>query len=132
MMRRRFSVLLTSAFALVALLLAALGVYGVTAFVVSQRTEEFGIRRALGAQRRDILLLVFRPGFIVTAAGIAAGLALSVLVTHMMASLLFGVSPIDPLTFGAAAGLLCTVAIVASFIPAHRTTRAPILSVLLR
>ena len=124
MTRRRFSLLLMSIFALVALFLAALGVYGVMAFTVSQRKEEFSIRMALGAQARDIVTLAVRPGAVVAAAGIAAGLAIAVATTRLMSSLLFRISPADPMTFGLVAAVLSIVALVACFIPARRATRA--------
>ena len=123
MARRRFALLLMSAFAIVALLLAALGIYGVMAFAVSQRIPEFGIRTALGAQPRDILLLAFRPGLVLTGAGILAGLAASIAVTRLMSSLLFGVSASDPVIFAAVPVLLLIVALAACFIPARRATR---------
>jgi ABC-type antimicrobial peptide transport system permease subunit len=123
MAQRRFSLFLMSAFAAVALLLAALGIYGVMAFVVSQRVQEFGIRSALGAQPRDILMLAFRPGLALTSAGIVAGLAASIAVTHLMSSLLFGVSASDPVIFATVPVVLVIVALVACFIPARRATR---------
>jgi predicted permease len=122
MAQRRFSLFLMSAFAAVALLLAALGIYGVMAFVVSQRVQEFGIRSALGAQPRDILMLAFRPGLALTSAGVVAGLAASIAVTHLMSSLLFGVSASDPVIFATVPVVLVIVALVACFIPARRAT----------
>lgn len=123
MARRRFSLFLMSAFAAVALLLAALGIYGVMAFLVSQRAQEFGIRSALGAQPRDILLLAFRPGLAMTSAGILFGLGASVAVTRLMSSLLFGVSASDPLTFATVPVVLLAVTLAACLIPARRATR---------
>ncbi len=123
MARRRFSLFLMSAFAVLALLLAAMGIYGVMAFVVSQRVQEFGIRAALGAQPRDILMLAFRPGLVLTATGTGIGLAASILVTRLMSSLLFGVSASDPFTFAAVPVLLGIVALAACYIPALRATR---------
>ncbi len=123
MARRQFSVSLMSVFAVSALLLAALGIYGVMAFVVSQRTQEFGIRLALGAMPRDILGLTFRPGLILTAAGTVVGLGASIVVTRLMSSLLFGVSASDPMTFAVVPVLLGLVTIAACFIPARRATR---------
>jgi ABC-type antimicrobial peptide transport system permease subunit len=116
-----------SAFAGLALLLAALGIYGVMAYVVGQRVQEFGIRSALGAQPRDILMLAFRPGLVLTATGAAIGLAVAVAMTRLMSNLLFGVSASDPLTFAIVPVLLGIVALAACFIPANRATRvAPI------
>jgi putative ABC transport system permease protein len=127
MARRRFALFLMSAFAGLALLLAALGIYGVMAYVVGQRVQEFGIRSALGAQPRDILMLAFRPGLVLTATGAAIGLVVSVAVTRLMSNLLFGVSASDPLTFAIVPLLLGIVALAACFIPANRATRvAPI------
>jgi len=123
MARRRFSLFLMSVFAVLALLLAALGIYGVMAFLVSQRIQEFGIRLALGAQPRDILALAFRPGLVLTSVGVAFGLAASIVVTRLMSSLLFGVSARDPLTFAAVPVLLWTVAVAACLVPVRRATR---------
>jgi putative ABC transport system permease protein len=123
MARRQFSLFLMSVFAVVALLLAALGIYGVMAFVVGQRAQEFGIRLALGAMPRDILGLAFRPGLILTATGTIVGLAASIGVTRMMSSLLFGVSASDPMTFAVVPLLLAIVTMAACFIPARRATR---------
>jgi putative ABC transport system permease protein len=123
MARRQFSLFLMSVFAVVALLLAALGIYGVMAFVVGQRAQEFGIRLALGAKPRDILSLAIRPGLILTAIGTIVGLAASIAVTRLMSSLLFGVSASDPITFVVVPVLLGIVTMAACFIPARRATR---------
>jgi putative ABC transport system permease protein len=130
MARRRFSLFLISVFAVSALLLAALGIYGVMAFVVSQRAQEFGIRLALGAKPRDILGLAFRPGFILTATGTIVGLAASIVVTRLMSSLLFGVSGSDPMTFAVVPVLLGSVTMAACFIPARRATHVSPMAVL--
>jgi putative ABC transport system permease protein len=123
MARRQFSLFLMSIFAVSALLLAALGTYGVMAFVVGQRAQEFGIRLALGAMPRDILGLAFRPGLILTGTGTIVGLAASISVTRLMSSLLFGVSSNDPTTFAVVPVVLAIVTVVACFIPARRATR---------
>jgi putative ABC transport system permease protein len=123
MARRQFSLFLMSVFAVSALLLAALGIYGVMAFVVGQRAQEFGIRMALGAMPRNILGLAFRPGLILTATGTVVGLAASIGVTRLMSSLLFGVSSSDPITFAVVPALLAIVALAACLIPAKRATR---------
>jgi putative ABC transport system permease protein len=123
MARRQFSLFLMSIFAVSALLLAALGTYGVMAFVVGQRAQEFGIRFALGAMPRDILGLAFRPGLILTGTGTIVGLAASISVTRLMSSLLFGVSSNDPTTFAVVPVVLAIVTVVACFIPARRATR---------
>jgi putative ABC transport system permease protein len=120
--RRQFALSLMSSFAVSALLLAALGLYGVMAFVVSQRAQEFGIRLALGAKPRDILGLAFRPGLMLTATGTIVGLGASIVVTRLMASLLFGVSASDPMTFAVVPVLLGIVTMAACFIPARRAT----------
>jgi putative ABC transport system permease protein len=130
MARRKFSLLLMSVFAVSALLLAALGIYGVMAFVVSQRAQEFGIRLALGAKPRDILGLAFRPGLILTAMGTIVGLGTSIVVTRLMSSLLFDVSASDPMTFAVVPVLLGIVTMAACFIPARRATRVAPMEVL--
>jgi putative ABC transport system permease protein len=130
MARRKFSLFLMSVFAGSALLLAALGVYGVMAFVVSQRAQEFGIRLALGATPRNILGLAFRPGLILTATGAIVGLGASIVVTRLMSSLLFGVSASDPMTFAVVPVLLGIVTMAACFIPARRATRVSPMEVL--
>lgn len=125
MARRRFSLNLMAGFAALALFLASIGIYGVMAYAVSQRTAEFGIRMALGAQPHDILLLAFRPGVILTFAGVAAGLIGALVSTRWMSSLLFGVSPSDPLTFAGVPVALALVALLACWIPAQRAVHIP-------
>jgi predicted permease len=121
--RRRFSLALMSVFAIVALFLATLGIYGVMAFVVSQRVQEFGIRSALGARPRDIILIALRPGLILTGIGTVVGLSASVVVTRVMSALLFVVSPEDPLTFATVPAVLGIAVLAACLIPARRATR---------
>jgi putative ABC transport system permease protein len=130
MARRQFSLFLMSVFAVSALLLAALGIYGVMAFVVSQRAQEFGIRIALGAMPQDILGLAFRPGLLLTATGTLVGLGASIVVTRLMSGLLFGVSASDPMTFAAVPVLLGIVTMAACLIPARRATRVSPMQVL--
>jgi predicted permease len=121
--RRRFSLFLMAVFGALALFLASIGIYGVMACAVSQRAQEFSIRMALGADARDILLLALRPGVVLTLAGVALGLAAALGATRIMASLLFGVSPADPITFLAVSVSLALVALLACWIPARRAVR---------
>jgi putative ABC transport system permease protein len=106
-----------------ALLLAAMGIYGVISYLVAQRTREMGVRLALGAQRRDLLKLVLGQGLTLTMIGVAAGLALALALTRFLSSMLFGVSAADPITFTAIALILAVVALMASFLPARRAMK---------
>jgi putative ABC transport system permease protein len=121
--RQRFSMLLFGIFAVLALALAAVGIYGVMSYSVAQRTREFGIRMALGAQRSDVLKLAVGQGLKLVLVGIVIGLGAAFLLTRVMSSLLFRVSATDPLTFIIISLVLIGVAVVASFVPALRATR---------
>jgi predicted permease len=120
---RQFRVLLVGLFAILALALAAVGVYGVIAYSVSNRTHEIGVRITLGAQRRDVFKFVVGEGMLLAAIGVALGLGAALYATRYAASLLFGVSPRDPLTFGVASIVLFTVALLACYVPARRAMR---------
>jgi predicted permease len=121
--RERFVALLFGAFALVAAVLAAIGVYGVLAFLVAQRTAEIGVRMALGAPRRRVLGMILSRGLLLTAAGIAAGLAGAVVMSRFLQGMLFGVTPVDVTTFSGSALLFGVVTMAASYVPARRATR---------
>jgi putative ABC transport system permease protein len=114
---------LIGVFAGAALLLAAIGIYGVMAYSVVRRTREFGVRIALGARAADVLRIVLRQAMLTAAVGVTVGIAGSFVLTRTMQSLLFGVSATDPVTFVAVAALLTVVALLASYIPARRATR---------
>ncbi|HEX5964699.1 MAG TPA: ABC transporter permease [Pyrinomonadaceae bacterium] len=119
----RMIAVLLSVFGGAALLLAAIGIYGVMGYAVAQRTREIGIRVALGAERADIMSLIVRRGFVLTVIGATIGLALAFALTRALKSLLFGVSATDPLTFSAVVTLLVAVAMLACYFPARRATK---------
>jgi putative ABC transport system permease protein len=123
MARQRFATAMLGAFAAFALLLAVVGIYGVMSHLVAQGSHDIGIRMALGAERRGILLMVLRQGTELTIAGIVAGLLGGVALTRVMASLLFGVSTTDVMTFSIVPGILIVTAMLATYIPALRATR---------
>ncbi|HLJ40190.1 MAG TPA: FtsX-like permease family protein, partial [Candidatus Acidoferrales bacterium] len=119
----RFHAILLGIFGTLAVLIAAVGVYGVISYSVAQRTHEIGIRLALGAQRRSVLRLVVGQGLKLACIGIVIGIAAAFALTRLMSSLLFGVSATDPLTFACVAILLVLVAMLACYIPARRAMR---------
>jgi putative ABC transport system permease protein len=121
--QRRFALQLLGVFAGVALLLASIGIYGVMAYTFSQRTNEIGIRMAMGAQRGDILKIAVSEGAVIVVFGVAAGLVGSFVLTRFLQTMLFDVKPTDPITFAAISALLAAVALAACFVPARRATR---------
>jgi len=120
---QRFSLILLGGFAGLALLLAGIGIYGVLSYLVGQRTREIGVRMALGAQRLDVLRMVLGDGARMTMVGAAIGLVAALALTRLMASMLFGVRPTDPVTFAAVAVLLCGIALFACYLPARRAAK---------
>jgi ABC-type antimicrobial peptide transport system permease subunit len=119
---RRFSMILLGCFALLALVLAAIGIYGVTAYLVGRKTHEIGLRIALGAQRTDVLGLILRQSVRPAIVGAAIGLAAAAGLTRLMGHLLYGVSATDPLTFCGVAAVLMSVTVAACYVPAVRAT----------
>jgi len=119
----RFTGLLLSTFAAIALALSAIGIYGVLSYLVSRRTREIGIRLAIGAGRAEVLRLVLRSGMTLAFTGLVLGLIVAAVATSSMQALLYNVKPIDPGTFTAVAVLLSVVAVLASVVPAWRATR---------
>jgi putative ABC transport system permease protein len=120
---RSYPSVLVGSFAALALILAAVGLYGLISYTVLQRTREIGIRVAMGAQRTDVLRLVLREGLVTAILGVVIGVAAGLVLTHLMSSLLFGVAPADWRTFTGAAAFLLLVALAACAIPASRATR---------
>jgi putative ABC transport system permease protein len=121
--QERFRTLLMSSFSGIALILAAVGIFGVISYSASQRTHEIGIRMALGAQRRNVLRLILGQGAKLALLGLGAGVLAALLLSRLMGSLLYGVSATDPLTFGTVAIVLLGVAVTACYIPARRAMR---------
>ncbi len=121
--RQRFAMTMLAAFACFAMLLGGVGIYGVMSYLVTQGTHDIGLRIALGAPRGSILKMVVRQGMTMAGAGIGAGLVGALVLTRVMASLLFGVSATDALTFSGVALFLAAIALLASYVPAWRATR---------
>ena len=126
----RVSMLLLSGFAVLALVLAAVGIYGVIGYSVSQRTQEIGVRMAVGADRRSVMVMVIREGLLMALAGVAIGVGLALAAASRMSDLLVDVTARDPIAFAGAATLLVGVAVAASYIPARRATRVDPLTAL--
>jgi putative ABC transport system permease protein len=120
---RRLSMVVLIAFAGLSLVLAAMGIYGVLAFSVEQRTHEIGVRMALGARQGDVLRIVVREAVVLAASGLVVGVVASLALTRLVKSLLFGVTATDPLVFAGTAALLTIVAAAAAWFPARRATR---------
>ena len=118
--QRRFSMLLLAGFAVIALFLAAIGLYGVVAYTVSLRTQEIGVRMAIGAQRGDVLRLVVGDGMRLALVGVAAGIVGALALGRFISSLLFEVTPFDPVSYAATAVLLLAIAALACYVPARR------------
>jgi ABC-type antimicrobial peptide transport system permease subunit len=121
--RQNFNMLLLTIFAGLALLLAAIGIYGLMSYTVEQRTQELGIRMALGAGQNDMLKLIVRQGMLLAGIGVVIGLAASFGLNRLLATLLFGVKATDPITYAAVAIVLVAVAFLACYIPARRATK---------
>jgi putative ABC transport system permease protein len=123
--RQRMAQVVLTVFALVALALAAIGLYGLMAHSVTERTQEIGVRMALGADRGDVLRMIVRSGISMTLLGAIGGVAGAAALTGTLRGLLFGVEPLDPLTFGSVVALLLVTALVACLVPAARAVRIP-------
>lgn len=123
LMRPRFQMLLVGTFAVIALILASVGIYGVVSYTVAGRTHEFGLRMTLGADKRSILTLVLAQGVRLGGAGLAAGWVGAMALTQLMSALLVGVTPRDPSTFGAVGVALGGVVLLATYLPAARAAR---------
>jgi putative ABC transport system permease protein len=121
--RQRFYAAVMGVFAAIAVLLSAVGIYGVLAYAVEQRTREFGVRTALGARSRDVLAIVLRQGLLLTGVGIGIGLVGAIALTRYVVGMLYDVQPLDPPTYVAVAVLFTAVTSVASYLPARRATR---------
>jgi ABC-type antimicrobial peptide transport system permease subunit len=123
MAQTSFTLIMLAIAAGVALFLGSVGIYGVISYIVSQRTREIGVRMAMGAEEADVSRMVLRQAGTLAGLGVAVGLGAAAGLTRLMASLLFGVSPLDPVTFGAVAVALSSIALLASWLPARRAAR---------
>jgi ABC-type antimicrobial peptide transport system permease subunit len=122
MAQTSFALVMLAIAAAVALLIGAVGIYGVIAYAAAQRTPEIGVRMALGAKARDVRRLFLRHGLALTAAGIVLGLCVSAVLTRVLSALLFGVSSVDLLTYAAVSAVLLAVALLAAYLPARRAS----------
>jgi ABC-type antimicrobial peptide transport system permease subunit len=122
MARTSFTLVMLGIAAAVALFLGAVGIYGVISYVVSQRTREIGVRMALGAEKADVSRMVLKQASLLALGGVLIGLLAAAGLTRLMSSLLFGVSPVDPVTFGGVAATLALIALLASYLPARRAS----------
>ncbi len=120
---RRANMLLLGGLAAFGIVIAAIGIYGVITYDVDQRRREFAVRMAMGAERHDVIGLVMRQGLVLTATGVALGLAAALLLTRIIEQMLFGVGSRDPVTIGTVAGFLVVISLTASYLPARRATR---------
>src|SRR5262249_3990610 len=121
--QRRFSLEMVTLFALTALLLASLGIYGVISYLVSERTREIGIRLALGAQKRNILHVILQQGLRLAVTGAAIGILCAVIVSHLLAAFIYVVKPTDPPSFAGVAALFVGAALLACYLPARRAMK---------
>ena len=121
--RPRFLTLLLTLFSGIALIIATVGIYGVISYSVARRSKEFGLRMALGARPANILGLVLKQGVLLTSIGVVVGVVAALILTRLMASLLFAIKPTDAITYLGVSALLAAVAILASYIPARRATQ---------
>jgi len=121
--QRRFSMLLLGMFAVLAMTLAVVGIYGLMSYSVSQRSHEIGLRMALGSETSRVIRMVIREGLALSGLGVAMGIGYAIAMTRVMSGLLFGIAPTDPLTYAALSLLLITVTVVACYIPARRASR---------
>jgi putative ABC transport system permease protein len=120
---RQFIVLLLGSFALIAMLLAGIGIYGLISFSTSQRTHEIGVRMALGAEARDVLRMILKEGIVLSLLGVGIGLVGAFALSRLLKGMLYEITPTDPLTFAAISLLLVFVAMLASYLPARRATK---------